>query len=126
MTKKFRRDKHKQSHSRYARYKVEESKIIKEEKLEENVVVESKNPFTKVKSFLRSEKEKHDQEIKEKNKLVDQAIKMKRDASFDLDSEKYKLNQLKEQTKEQSQKVKEEKKNYAREKKNLKHAKKKN
>lgn len=126
MIKRLRRDKHKHSHSRYARYKVEETKIIKEVKLEENVVVESKNPFTKVKSFLRSEKEKHDQEIKEKNKLVDQAIKTKRDAGFDLDSEKYKLNQLKEQTKEQSQKVKEEKKNYAKEKKNLKQAKKKN
>ena len=58
MAKKFRRDKHKQSHSRYARYKVEETKIIKEEKLEENVVIESKNPFKKVKSFFAFRKRK--------------------------------------------------------------------
>ncbi len=124
MYKRLKRDKHKHSHSRYA--KQHEGKKLDTKKEIVEPVVEEVKTTSKFKTFLRSQKKAHDSEIEEKNKKVNQALKSKNDANTQLDSEKYKLNQLKEQLKVQSQKMKEEKKHFSQEKKNLKRAKKKN
>ena len=124
MYKRLKRDKHKHSHSRYA--KQHEGKKLDTKKETVEPVVEEVKTTSKFKTFLRTQKQAHDSEIEEKNKKVNQALKSKNDANTQLDSEKYKLNQLKEQLKAQSQKMKEEKKHFSQEKKNLKRAKKKN
>ena len=124
MYKRLKRDKHKHSHSRYA--KQHEGKKLDTKKETVEPVVEEVKTTSKFKTFLRTQKQAHDSEIEEKNKKINQALKSKNDANTQLDSEKYKLNQLKEQLKAQSQKMKEEKKHFSQEKKNLKRAKKKN
>lgn len=124
MYKRLKRDKHKHSHSRYA--KQHEGKKLDTKKETVEPVVEEVKTTSKFKTFLRTQKQAHDSEIEEKNKKVNQALKSKNDANTQLDSEKYKLNQLKEQLKAQSQKMKEEKKHFSQEKKNLNRAKKKN
>lgn len=124
MYKRLKRDKHKHSHSRYA--KQHEGKKLDTKKETVEPVVEEVKTTSKFKTFLRTQKQAHDSEIEEKNKKINQALKSKNDANTQLDSEKYKLNQLKEQLKAQSQKMKEEKKHFSQEKKNLNRAKKKN
>ena len=124
MYKRLKRDKHKHSHSRYA--KQHEGKKLDTKKETVEPVAEEVKTTSKFKTFLRTQKQAHDSEIEEKNKKVNQALKSKNDANTQLDSEKYKLNQLKEQLKAQSQKMKEEKKHFSQEKKNLNRAKKKN
>ncbi len=123
MYKRLKREKHKYSHSRYVKH-AEKNYEVKKEVVEP--VLEETEKTSKVKSFFRSQKLAHTLEIEEKNKQVDQALRSKNDANTQLDSEKYKVKQLKEQLKEQSKKMKEEKKHFSQEKKNLKRAKKKN
>ncbi len=124
MYKRLKRDKHKHTHSRYAKDVVKKS----ENKTEVVEVPTETEPeqTSKIKNFLRTQKQAHTSEIEEKNKQVNQALKSKNAANTQLDSEKYKLKQLKEQLKEQSQRMKEEKKHFSQEKKNLKRAQKKN
>ncbi len=88
MYKRLKRDKHKYSHSRYAKH-TEKNYEVKKEVVEP--VLEETEKTSKVKSFFRSQKLAHTLEIEEKNKQVDQALRSKNDANTQLDSEKYKV-----------------------------------
>ncbi len=118
MYKNSKRDKHKHSHSRYAKHEVKKEVI-------ETVLEETKST-SKFNEFLRTQKQVHAIEAEEKHKQIDQALKAKNDANAELNSEKNKVKQLKEELKVQSKKMKQEKKHFSQEKKNLKRVKKKN